>query len=310
MNFKKIIATVAAAALAVSAMAISTFAAQSDTVAAVKLDASNEDAKIIQWPITVLADIEKVDTITIKGTASVADWCGGGGAIGFDSDSWKQVDFALDGANVTTDSATGDFTAVCEFGGAAPKLDKADGIVQLGWWWGSGDQTMQLTDILVNGTSILGKTATAVPAADDTAAAEDTDEALDDTADEAADEVTADEADEDVAVDDAAEEDVAVDDAAEEDVAADDTAEEDVAADDAADEDVAVDDVADEDVAADDAAEEDVADDAAADDVVADDAPAADADTTATATGNVSAAVILSVMAVAGAVAVVAKKRK
>lgn len=58
--------------------------------------------------------------------------------------------------------------------------------------------------------------------------------------------------------------------------------------------------------------------DAAADDVVADDtadeavvdAPAADADTAAAATGNTSAAVIFSVMAVAGAAAIVAKKRK
>ena len=57
------------------------------------------------------------------------------------------------------------------------------------------------------------------------------------------------------------------------------------------------------------------ADTAATDDAAADttteDAPAADtAATTATATGNTSAAVIFSVMAVAGAAAIVAKKRK
>ncbi len=66
-------------------------------------------------------------------------------------------------------------------------------------------------------------------------------------------------------------------------------------------------------------ADEAAADDTAADDTAADttddaaaaDAPAADtAATTATATGNTSAAVIVSVMAVAGAAAIVAKKRK
>lgn len=61
-------------------------------------------------------------------------------------------------------------------------------------------------------------------------------------------------------------------------------------------------------------ADEAAADDTAADttdDAAAADAPAADtAATTATATGNTSAAVIVSVMAVAGAAAIVAKKRK
>ena len=61
--------------------------------------------------------------------------------------------------------------------------------------------------------------------------------------------------------------------------------------------------------AADDTAAADTTDDAAAADAA--DAPAADtAATTATATGNTSAAVIVSVMAVAGAAAIVAKKRK
>ena len=82
---------------------------------------------------------------------------------------------------------------------------------------------------------------------------------------------------------------------------ADEPAEEATTTEEAADEDVVADDTADEDVV--------VTDDAAADEVVVD-APAADADTAAAATGNTSAAVIFSVMAVAGAAAIVAKKRK
>ncbi|MGN0609321.1 MAG: hypothetical protein ACI4J6_08940 [Oscillospiraceae bacterium] len=275
MNFKKIISAVAAAAVAVSAMAVSAFAAmQSETIAAVKLDSQSENDKMIQWPINAISDITSINTITIVGTASVADYCGGGGAIGFDStDGWKQVDFNLNDANVTLDSATGDFTAECDFGGATPYFDKEDGgIIQLGWWWGSGDQTMQLNDVLVNGTSVLGKTGSFSAPAEEAPAEDEA------TADAATDEVedTAD-ADADV-VDDA--EDDAADEADEVDVA-EDTA-------------------------------EDVADDAA-DEVAVDNTSVdttADSTTTPAATGNASAAVILSVMAVAGAAAVVAKKRK
>ena len=79
------------------------------------------------------------------------------------------------------------------------------------------------------------------------------------------------------------------------DEALDDTA-------DAADDEVTADD-------ADEAADDAVVTDDAADEAVVD-APAADADTAAAATGNTSAAVIFSVMAVAGAAAIVAKKRK
>ena len=279
MNFKKIISAVAAAAVAVSAMAVSAFAAmQSETIAAVKLDSKSENDKMIQWPINAISDITSINTITIVGTASVADYCGGGGAIGFDStDGWKQVDFALDGANVTLDSATGDFTAECDFGGATPYFDKEDGgIIQLGWWWGSGDQTMQLNDVLVNGTSVLGKTgsfsapAAEAPAEDEAAADAETDEG-EDTAD----------ADADV-VDDAA-------DVADEADDADEADEADVAEDTAED------------------VEDDAVDEVAVDNTAVD--TTADSTTTPVQTGNVSAAVILSVMAVAGAAAVAAKRK-
>ena len=109
----------------------------------------------------------------------------------------------------------------------------------------------------------------------------------DTTAEEAADATTEADATTDTAADDT---DEALDDTA-------DVADDEVTADDT---DVDVDDgAADEDVAVDDAADEAVVD-----------APAADAATDVVATGNTSAAVIFSVMAVAGAAAIVAKKRK
>lgn len=114
------------------------------------------------------------------------------------------------------------------------------------------------------------------------------------TTEEAADAVTEADATTDTAADDT---DEALDETADED-----TADDVVVADDADA------DVADEDVD-DGAADEDVAVDDAADTAVVD-APAADAATAVVATGNTSAAVILSVMAVAGAAAIVAKKRK
>lgn len=164
MKLRKLIAAFAASAVAVSAMAVSAFAANS-TIEKVKLNASVESEKAVQWDIDTLTGIEKVDTVTIKGTASVDGWCGGGGAFGFDATTgWVQVDFTLDGAGVTLDSATGDFTAELDFKGAVIDFAKEDGIMQLGWWWGAGAQTMQLNDLLVNGESVIGKTVPAAPA--------------------------------------------------------------------------------------------------------------------------------------------------
>ena len=252
MKLKKIVAAIAAAAVAVSTMAFSAFAAQSEKIEAVKLDSASEEGKIIQWPINAFADFSSITKVTVKGTASVADWCGGGGALGFDSvDGWKQIDFDITKNDfVTCDQATGEFTAELDFGGVALDFDKADGVMQVGWWWGSGDGSMQLSDVLVDGTSILGLAGTFQT--EEAAPAEE-------TAEEAA-------ADEEVAA----------------------PAEEEVVADEAP---------AEEAPAAEEAVEE---------------APAADAEaaTAPAATGNTTAAVIVSVMAVAAAAAVVAKKRK
>lgn len=176
MNLKKIFAAIAATAVAVSAMTVSAFAMTSDKVEAVKLDSASEDGKLVQWPITVLTDFATVSKVTLKGTAVPGDgWCGGGGQVGLEStDGWKQFDFALDGENVTLDSATGDFTAEFDFGGVTPALATEGGIVQVGWWWGSGDGTMQIVDLTVDGTSIIGLEAQAAPVAEEEATEEET----------------------------------------------------------------------------------------------------------------------------------------
>lgn len=174
MNFRKVISVVAVAAVAASTMAMPALAVKTTKIEAIKLDPATEETKLAQWPVNCLASAGAVNTVTIKGTASVADWCGGGGAFGFEAaDGWKQVDFALDGANVTCDSATGEFTAELDFGGATA-IESGEGIIQLGWWWGSGDGTMQINDILVNGTSIIGLEGTFVEPAEEEAAAEET----------------------------------------------------------------------------------------------------------------------------------------
>lgn len=196
MNFRKVISVVAVAAVAASTMAMPALAVKTTKIEAIKLDPATEETKLAQWPVNCLASSGAVNTVTIKGKASVADWCGGGGAFGFEAaDGWKQVDFALDGANVTCDSATGEFTAELDFGGATA-IESGEGIIQLGWWWGSGDGTMQINDILVNGTSIIGLEGTFVEPAEEEAAEEEvaveteavTEEALDETVEEAVEE--------------------------------------------------------------------------------------------------------------------------
>lgn len=259
MNFKKIVAAVAAAAVAVSMVAVNVFAAKSETINTLKLNSADEDGKVIQWPINTLVGIDAVNTITIKGVGAVGEgWCGGGGAIGYESVAgWKQVDFALDGANVTLDAATGAFTAELTFTGDAPAVDPGEGIIQLGWWWGSGDGTMEITDVLVNGSTIIGLSGTFVEPAEE-------------TAEEATEETT-----------EAAEEEAAVEEEAAEEETAEEVVEEEIV----------------EEV------EEEVVEE------VVEEAPAADTTTEATETGNVAVASIAAVMALAGAAAVVAKKR-
>ena len=201
---------------------------------------------------------------------------GVGGGVGFNSATtgWESHEWGNADAGKELNGSDGKVTVLKD----APVFKESDvtdptnpyAQIWMQQWWGS--------DVTIDSVEVLGADGVVLTPAEKTdAPAETTEDAV-----EAADATAADDADE--ALDETADEDVVADDA---DVAAD----EDVVADDAADEDVVV------------------TDDAAADEAVVD-APAADADTAAAATGNTSAAVIFSVMAVAGAAAIVAKKRK
>lgn len=257
MNFKKIISTVAAAAVAVSTMAVSSFAIK-DYPDGYTLDLIAEGYTVTDvygFTFNISGDIDS----------------GVGGGVGFNSATtgWEQHDWGNADAGKELNGSDGKVTVLKD----APVFKESDvtdptnpyAQVWMQQWWGS-DVTIDSVDVLgADGVVLTPAEKTEAPAeeatteeaapAEDTAAAEDTDEALDDTADAADDEVAVDDVDADTA-----------------------------------------DDVV-------------TTDDAAADEAVVD-APAADADTAAAATGNTSAAVIFSVMAVAGAAAIVAKKRK
>ena len=261
MNFKKIISTVAAAAVAVSTMAVSSFAIK-DYPDGYTLDLIAEGYTVTDvygFTFNISGDIDS----------------GVGGGVGFNSATtgWESHEWGNADAGKELNGSDGKVTVLKD----APVFKESDvtdptnpyAQIWMQQWWGS--------DVTIDSVDVLGADGVVLTPAEKT----------EDIAAEAADEA----ADATVAADDA---DESLDDTA-------DVADEEVTADDAADEDVVADDAADEDVV--------VTDDAAADEAVVD-APAADADTAAAATGNTSAAVIFSVMAVAGAAAIVAKKRK
>ena len=280
MNFKKIIASVAAAAVAVSTMAVSAFALTTETHrtdATLYVISEKPDQEKPSWITNSGYTIEDVYGVTYhvefkaEEVADPATWIGGGMGANSNSTGWKQIEWGRADKEVVADLENGTITWLS----TTPVFKTSDKYAQfwLQTWGGT---------VTVKSIDVLGK--------DGVVLSDETPDPVDEPAEEAApaDEATTEAADA-TAADDA---DEALDETADEDVVADDA--------DAADEDVVADDTADEDVV--------VTDDAADEAVV--DAPAADADTAAAATGNTSAAVIFSVMAVAGAAAIVAKKRK
>ena len=287
MNFKKIIASVAAAALAVSAMAVNTFALTTETHrtdATLYVISEKPDQEKPSWITNSGYTIEDVYGVTYhvefkaEEVADPATWIGGGMGANSNSTGWKQIEWGRADKEVIADLENGTVTWLSD----TPVFKTSDKYAQfwLQTWGGT---------VTVKSIDVLGK--------DGVVLSDETPDPVDEPAEEAApaDEATTEAADA-TAADDT---DEALDDTA-------DAADDEVTADEADDSDVADDDA----VVADDAADDDavVADDAADEAVV--DAPAADADTAAAATGNTSAAVIFSVMAVAGAAAIVAKKRK
>lgn len=296
MNFKKIISAVAAAAVAVTTMAVSAFAIDLDSeyvgdwgrtagIAKTEFDKFEGDVKVVLT----------VEAVNVK-----------------DGNSYILKPMNVD---KSWDAITSSLTA-------EKAVAKPDGFMQIRYdqtelefvvpkevkdeLW-DGGLAFQVNNVIVK-SAVLSDGApenplTIVTDADTVAYCAGTFDpwAVAEEA-PAEDEATA---DAEEAEDTADETDVAEDDAADEaDVAEDDAADEaDVAEDDAADEADEVD-VA-EDTAED--VEDDAADEVAVDNTAVD--TTADSTTTPVQTGNVSAAVILSVMAVAGAAAVAAKRK-
>ena len=282
MNFKKIIASVAAAALAVSAMAVNTFALTTGTHrtdATLYIVSEKPDQEKPSWITNSGYTIEDVYGVTYhvefkaEEVADPATWIGGGMGANSNSTGWKQIEWGRADKEVIADLENGTITWLSD----TPVFKTSDKYAQfwLQTWGGT---------VTVKSIDVLGK--------DGVVLSDETPDPVDEPAEEAAPAETTEDANVEAPADDT---DEALDDTA-------DAADDEVAADDTdvdVDVDVDVDDgAADEDVAADDTAD------------TTEDAPAADADTAAAATGNTSAAVIFSVMAVAGAAAIVAKKRK
>lgn len=280
MNFKKIIASVAAAALAVSAMAVNTFALTTETHrtdATLYVISEKPDQEKPSWITNSGYTIEDVYGVTYhvefkaEEVADPATWIGGGMGANSNSTGWKQIEWGRADKEVIADLENGTITWLS----TTPVFKTSDKYAQfwLQTWGGT---------VTVKSIDVLGK--------DGVVLSDETPDPVDEPAEEAAPAETTEDANVEAPADDT---DEALDDTA-------DAADDEVAADDTdVDVDVDVDDgAADEDVAADDTAD------------TTEDAPAADADTAAAATGNTSAAVIFSVMAVAGAAAIVTKKIK
>lgn len=212
MNFNKALSVAAAAAMAVSMVAVSASATKYEKVEAVKIDSAGDN--VAQWPIATFTDYTKIGKVTVKGVApkDAAD-TGANGGLGLDTtDGWKQVDFNFSSDKVTFDKSTGEFTVECDFGGVTPDLAKSDGIMQLGMWWGGA---FEITDILIDGTSILGLEAAAP--AEEASAEETTAEVPAETTEETEAETTVEEeveAEVEEEIEEEVEEDIEEDDAA------------------------------------------------------------------------------------------------
>lgn len=134
----------------------------------VVLDSSSEDTKMYQLPLEKFAgngDLEKiVVTVTFAQTETLG-WVGGGGAIGYSTDSdWQQVDFEhqfVDGSTNTVDIPI-------EIPDGINVTYDPESIIQVGWWWGS------TPSITVDKITLVFDDPNAAPAVEDTAPADDT----------------------------------------------------------------------------------------------------------------------------------------
>ncbi len=277
MNFKKIVAAVAAAAVAVSTMAISAFAANftcSDPYAPdAYLRLVNEPDKEATEGVGVFTQAG-LDPTTVYGfkITLVGDVNqGAGGGCGFNSQStgWKSMEWGNAAAGKEL-SVADDNTIT--YLADAPVFAGTDTYCHI-WiqsWWAN-------VDVDVTAIQPLDKDGNAIDYASLISTAAEEAPAEEAPAEEATEETT-----------EAAEEEAAV----EEEAAEEETAEE----------------VVEEEIVEEEIVEEEIVEEEVVEEVV-EEAPAADTTTEATATGNVAVASIVTVMALAGAAAVAAKKR-
>lgn len=186
MKLRRIGAAVLAAALTATTCAVAAYA---DVLTKVELPITlnaNGD-KLVQYSLLCLPDAT-IDEVVIEGVVSVSEdgTVQGGGQVGYNAASgWVQKDYNL-GDDGTTFDEEGNVTVTINTADVGIDNQKGadDGLIQFGWWWGSGDGSFTINDIKVNGTSILGNEA-AAPAEEtpgEEAPAEDTSAATGDVA--------------------------------------------------------------------------------------------------------------------------------
>jgi hypothetical protein len=279
MNLKKIVASVAAAAVAVTTMAVSSFASFSNGDVYVDLVADGYDVLSVYG-----------FSVTVSGDYSAN---GAGGGIGFDSNStgWAQTEWGNEGSGKEVIITDNTVTLLKD----APVFSEADitgeakAAVWIQSWWGDTLTVESYKVLGANGTELqagAASTESAETETADAAPAEESKEEVAPAADDASAETIAEDADDDEDVIEAEDEDV-VDDV---DIDEDDEDVEFVL-------DTEDDSTVDTDAATDDTAAETTT-------------PAADSTTTTPKAGNTAVAVVFAVAAVAGAAAVVSKKRK
>lgn len=273
MKLKKIIAAVAAAAVAVSTMAVSAFAIK-DYPDGYTVDLVKEGYDA--------ATIASVAGFTVKISGDIDSGVGGGAGFNSATTGWDSTEWGNDDANKAIKSSNGEITIKRD----APVFKESDATdptnpyaqIWVQQWWGSDVTIESLTIFDKDGNDITKSSSSAAETTE--AAPEETTEAASEETTEAAPEETTAPVEEEAAP--------AEEEAEDEDV------------------DVDVDEEPEEE------AEEPEEEAAPVEEEAAPAETEAPAETTtpAPATGNTAVATVVAVMAVAGAAAIVAKKRK
>ena len=268
MKFGKILAAFAAAAVAVSAMAVNSFALSTknylkDGTVFINADKPEDptwakDAGVAQTDVYGVTYHVTFNADEVKNEAT---WIGGGIGANSKSTGWKQIEWGRSGKEITADLTNGTITWLSD----KPVFTADDAYAQ--FWiqtWG-GTVTVNSADVLGKGGALLSDDNDVVAVAETTAVTEAA------TEEEAAEEAVAEPED--------------------------------------TDEEITDEEITDEPEEIVDEPEE-ITEDTTDDVTVIEEAPAVDTTTAPAATGNTAAAVIVSVMAVAGLAAIAAKKRK